>query len=60
MRSNYEKPSVTGRQEFETRAVGCAKIPGLGDPNFCDVVWTSPSGNQSGCVMNPPSVSRSS
>jgi hypothetical protein len=56
----YERPKITGRQEFETRAIGCAKVPGLGDPNFCGAVWGSPTGNQSGCSMNPPSVSRSS
>lgn len=59
-RRTYEAPAVTGTREFESRAVGCGKIPGLGDTNFCDVVWASPHGNQAGCVMNPPSVSRSS
>ena len=60
MKRVYEAPAVTGRQEFETRAIGCGKVPGMGDPNFCGPVWASPTGNQGGCEMNPPSVSRSS
>jgi len=56
----YERPAITGRQEFETRAVGCAKVPGLGDVSFCGQVWSGRSGNQAGCTMNPTSVSRSS
>ncbi|HSK48288.1 MAG TPA: hypothetical protein VLA05_09845 [Coriobacteriia bacterium] len=59
-RPTYERPAITGRQEFETRAVGCAKVPGLGDMNFCGAVWSNRNGVGGGCTMNPTSVSRSS
>jgi hypothetical protein len=56
----YVRPEVTGEEEFETHAIGCAKVPGLGDINYCGPIWGAPTGNRSGCWMNPPSVSRSS
>jgi len=61
MKREYVRPAITGRQEFETRAIGCAKVPGIGDSNFCGPVWFDATGNQNGCRMSDPATeSRSS
>lgn len=59
-RTTYEKPAITGKQGFETHALSCNKVPGLGDANFCGEVWTNHHGVGNGCTMNPSTVSRSS
>lgn len=61
MKKEYERPAITGRQEFETRAIGCAKVPGIGDSQYCGPVWYGQNGNQPGCSMSDPETqSRSS
>lgn len=64
-RRPYAPPMVTGQEEFETRACGCAKVPGSGACNYCGPVWGAPHGKtrnsrHHGCYMNAPTVSRSS
>lgn len=59
-RPTYERPAITGKQEFETHALSCAKVPGLGDANYCGEVWTNMTGVGNGCTMNSSTVSRSS
>ena len=59
----YERPAITGRRQFETHAIGCAKVPGLGDSSYCGAVWSGRSGrghNRHICHMSPPTVTRSS
>lgn len=57
MRKKYQKPQIIDERELETHALACGKVPGYGDPNYCGSVYANPTGNQSGCYMNPSSRS---
>lgn len=58
-KKTYEAPKIVEEKSFETHAIACNKIPGIGDPNYCGPVWI---GKQAGggpcCKKND--LSRSS
>lgn len=58
-KKRYEAPRIIEEKSFETHAIACNKIPGIGDPNYCGPVWSGLSGkNTPGCKMSD--LSRSS
>lgn len=54
MKHKYQAPKIVDEQPCEAQAIGCPKMPGLGDPNFCAEVWSGDKGTAtSGCFMDP-------
>ena len=53
MKQFYEAPKIADERSLEVPALGCNKIPGLGDPSFCGPVWIGKHGvAHPGCSMN--------
>lgn len=55
MKRAYERPRIIGREEFETRAMSCGKIPGRGDEAngpFCGTVFVGRVDHHDGCYVN--------
>lgn len=53
MKKKYQAPKIVEEHSCEAQALGCPKIPGLGDPLFCGQVWTGENGSsKEGCSMS--------
>jgi len=52
MKRKYQVPKIVDEHSCEAQALGCPKIPGIGDPAFCGGVWTGSSGKKPGCSMS--------
>jgi hypothetical protein len=58
MKQRYEIPNIVDERSVEVYAMGCNKIPGIGDLSYCGPVWSGAQGqSDNNCHMNEDSRS---